>query len=95
MIDNSSEPESTLSKPFVARFKAMPLIQANPLNSTDALKMRKELSQSSNEGHETPIIKSLFDVKGNSKFKNDKKPSASGTSQADSSSDQDEEDKEE
>lgn len=71
----------------------MPLIQANPLNSTDALKMRKELSQGSNEGHETPIIKSLFDVKGNSKFKNDKKPS-SGTSLADSSSDQDEEEKE-
>ena len=51
------------------RFKAVPLVQENPLNSCDALKMRKELSQSSEDGRETPVVKSLFDIKGNSKFK--------------------------
>ena len=42
----------------------------NPLNSCDALKLKKVLSSGSEEGRETPIIKSLFDIKGNSKFKN-------------------------
>lgn len=32
--------------------------------------MKKELSSGSEEGRDTPIIKSLFDIKGNSKFKN-------------------------
>ena len=43
----------------------------NPLNSCDALKMRKELSSTSEEGLEPPIVKSLFCFKGNSKFKKD------------------------
>ena len=56
--------------PSLSRFKAMPLVQANPLNSSDALKMRKELSQSDDgEKEEVPFVRSLFDVKGNSKFK--------------------------
>ena len=56
------------------------------MSSTDALKMRKELSQTSQEGHESPIIKSLFDIKGNSKFKNQ---SSQDKSEADSSEDAD------
>ena len=52
----------------------MPLVQENPLNSNDALKMRKELSCSGDEadGTETPVITSLFDIPGNSKFKSKK-----------------------
>ena len=49
----------------------VPLVQENPLNSCDALKMRKELSQTSDEVSEIPVVKSLFDVKGNSKYKKD------------------------
>ena len=44
----------------------------NPLNSCDALKMRKELSSTSEDGQESPIVESLFSFKGNSKFKKDK-----------------------
>jgi hypothetical protein len=58
-------------KPFV--FKAMPLIQVNPLDSNEALKMQKKLSCSSDDESEVPIIKSLFDIPGNSKFKNPKR----------------------
>ena len=70
---SESEPSSML-KPFKSRFKAMPLVQENPLNSHDALKMRKELSCNSDDGDgtETPVVKSLFDIPGNSKFKNKK-----------------------
>ena len=50
--------------------------------------MAKELSQTSNEGCETPVIKSLFDVQGNSKFKN-KKAKASSKSSEDSEDDSD------
>ena len=46
------------------------LVQPNPLNSTDALKLKSELSEDGDKGRETPIVKSLFDIKGNSKFKN-------------------------
>lgn len=53
------------------------------MSSTDALKMKKELSQSSQDGHESPMIKSLFDIKGNSKFKN--QSSQGDKSEADSS----------
>ena len=48
----------------------MPLVTQNPLNSDDALKMRKELSLDSCEEEEAPVFKSLFDIPGNSKYKN-------------------------
>ena len=56
--------------------------------------MRKEMSQSSNDGHESPIIKSLFDIKGNSKFKNDNKQLEDGKSLNDSSSSSSDEEEE-
>lgn len=71
------------------------MVQINPLNSADALKMAKELSQTSDEGRQTPIITSLFDVKGNSKFKNGSKSETSDDpdSSGDDSSDDNEEEK--
>ena len=95
---NKQQPES--DKPSSA-FKAMPLVQANPLNSSDALKMRKEMSQSEDKAdqlkkEEAPIVHSLFDVKGNSKFrKNDKKKEDDLLGKSSSSEKESEEEEEE
>ena len=48
----------------------MPLIQVNPLNSNESLKMQKQLISANTDEPETPIVKSLFEIKGNSKFRN-------------------------
>ena len=42
----------------------------NPLNSSDALKLKGELSKGGEESSAPIIIKSLFDIPGNSKYKN-------------------------
>ena len=65
-----------------------PLVTENPLNSNDALKMKKELSEASNDGDavEQPVYKSLFDIPGNSKFKGKpKKENAESSSESSSS----------
>ena len=67
-----------------------PLVTENPLNSNDALKMKKQLSEASNDGDadEKPVYKSLFDIPGNSKFtKKQKKENAESSSSENSSSD--------
>ena len=50
-------------------------IQSNPLSSTDALAQMKETQLTTKEkelkANESPMIKSLFDVKGNSKHRED------------------------
>ena len=70
-------------------------VQENPLNSGDALKIKKERSKQDSDGvwgggQDSPTLKSLFDVKGNSKFKlgkteEDKKKSISLLSESQSS----------
>ena len=74
----------------------MPLVQANPLNSSDALKMRKEMSQSDDgEQEEIPVVRSLFDVKGNSKFRPDNQKKSEDLLKSSQGSDDDDESEEE
>ena len=53
--------------------KRKSFVQTNPLNSTDALRVKKSMSTQNEDGtfggSDSPAVKSLFDVKGNSKFK--------------------------
>jgi hypothetical protein len=50
-------------------------VALNPLSSEAALKEREQLSLTTKEreklANQSPVVKSLFDCKGNSKFKND------------------------
>ncbi len=56
------------------------MVALNPLSSEDALKERAKLSLSTKEkekiARESPVVKSLFDFKGNSKYKDDSKENA-------------------
>ena len=79
--------------------KRKSFVQANPLNSGDALRIKKDLSRQSEDGvwgagSDSPVLKSLFDIKGNSKYKQDarkSKQSSSGSSSSDESSSEEEE----
>ena len=55
--------------------KRKSFVQTNPLNSTDALRVQKSMSRENADGtfggSDSPVVKSLFDVKGNSKYKAD------------------------
>ena len=88
--------------------KRKSFVQANPLNSSDALRIKKSMSRCSESGEwgagsDSPVLKSLFDVKGNSKFKNrsfkfdskGKRINESSSSDEDSSSSSESSDEEE
>ena len=69
-IAKKQSAEAVFGNSKLAAFKSsVPLVQVNPLDSSQSLKIQKQKSQSEDEA-ETPIIKSLFDIKGNSKYKN-------------------------
>ena len=74
--------------PSIPAFKATgaPLVQVNPLNSIQSLKIQKQMSLGEEEA-ETPMIESLFDVKGNSKFKNGKPVSEQSADESSDSED--------
>ena len=56
-----------------AKIRTDPLVNKNPLSSAEALKETKELAMNSQEKaklvNQSPIQKSLFDFKGNSRHK--------------------------
>ena len=44
-------------------------VQLNPLDSSKSLESKKRRSSKENSGQDSPVLKSLFDVKENQQFK--------------------------
>jgi len=65
--------DMTFAPTYSAESKAEGVVTKNPLSSAEALEERERLLMTTKErekkARETPIVKSLFDFKGNSKFK--------------------------
>ncbi len=65
--------DMTFAPTYSAESKAEGIVTKNPLSSAEALEERERLLMTTKErerkARETPIVKSLFDFKGNSKFK--------------------------
>jgi hypothetical protein len=65
--------DMTFGAVYGAESKADGVVTKNPLSSAEALEEREKLLMTTKEreqkARETPIAKSLFDFKGNSKFK--------------------------
>ena len=65
--------DMTFGAAYGVEAKAEGVVTKNPLSSAEALEERERLLMTTKEreqkARETPIAKSLFDFKGNSKFK--------------------------